>query len=270
MPKWLERPDREDRNFDDMAEKFAHNIYGTTKGKIRQAILRQDLAVLLSTLPKRPLRILDAGGGLGQISCELSAQGHQVILCDISNEMLSRAQAYAKQQGVAHNMAFIHCPAQEVVQHLAQPVDLILFHAVLEWLAEPQATLVKLLSCLAAGGALSLMFYNYNALLMLNTLVGNFSYVQQGMPKKKRRSLSPENPLEPQQVYGWLAQMGLTIMAKSGVRVFHDYLRDKKQQIEAFDQVLALEQHYCRQEPFVSLGRYIHVMAHKLDMKDQL
>ena len=27
--------------------------------------------------------------------------------------------------------------------------------------------------------------------------------------------------------------------------------------------LLAMEQQYCRQEPFVSLGRYIHVMAQK-------
>ncbi|MBF3321068.1 tRNA uridine 5-oxyacetic acid(34) methyltransferase CmoM, partial [Leptospira borgpetersenii serovar Hardjo-bovis] len=32
-----------DRNFDDIAEKFARNIYGTTKGQLRQAILWQDL-----------------------------------------------------------------------------------------------------------------------------------------------------------------------------------------------------------------------------------
>jgi len=33
----------QDRNFDDMAEKFSRNIYGTTKGRIRQAVLCQDL-----------------------------------------------------------------------------------------------------------------------------------------------------------------------------------------------------------------------------------
>jgi S-adenosylmethionine-dependent methyltransferase len=32
-----------DRNFDDIAEKFSRNIYGTTKGQLRQAILWQDL-----------------------------------------------------------------------------------------------------------------------------------------------------------------------------------------------------------------------------------
>ena len=53
----------QDRNFDDIAEKFARNIYGTTKGKIRQAVVWQDLTRLLAQLPQRPLRILDAGGG---------------------------------------------------------------------------------------------------------------------------------------------------------------------------------------------------------------
>lgn len=51
----------QDRNFDDIAEKFARNIYGTTKGKIRQAVVWQDLTGLLAQLPQRPLRILDAG-----------------------------------------------------------------------------------------------------------------------------------------------------------------------------------------------------------------
>ena len=41
----------QDRNFDDIAEKFARNIYGTTKGKIRQAVVWQDLTTLLAQLP---------------------------------------------------------------------------------------------------------------------------------------------------------------------------------------------------------------------------
>ncbi|MGX2008798.1 tRNA uridine 5-oxyacetic acid(34) methyltransferase CmoM, partial [Enterobacter asburiae] len=49
-----------DRNFDDMAEKFSRNIYGTTKGELRQAILWQDLQPLLSLLGPGPLRVLDA------------------------------------------------------------------------------------------------------------------------------------------------------------------------------------------------------------------
>ena len=257
------------RNFDDIAEKFARNIYGTTKGKIREAVLWQDLTVLLAELPPRPLRILDAGGGEGKMACELAALGHQVLLCDLSGEMIQRAREAAQAKGVSHNMQFVQSAVQDIAQHLTEPVDLILFHAVLEWVAQPQEALAALHACLAPGGALSLMFFNHHGLLMRHMVVGNFEYVNEGMPVKNKRSLAPDYPLIPADVYRWLEQMGMTIRGKTGVRVFHDYLKNKQQQTEAFADLLALEQRYCRQEPFVSLGRYIHVMAHKPIVKDE-
>lgn len=71
-----------------------------------------------------------------------------------------------------------------------KPVDLILFHAVLEWVAEPQEMLRALWSVLRPGGALSLMFYNANGLLMHNMVAGNFDYVQIGMPKRKTHAVA--------------------------------------------------------------------------------
>lgn len=252
-----------DRNFDDIAEKFARNIYGTTKGQLRQAILWQDLEPLLARYAPRALRVLDAGGGEGHNACRLAALGHHVTLCDLSCEMVARARLNADDKGVSGNMHFVHSSAQDVGEHLESQVDLILFHAVLEWVAEPEAMLETLWSYLAPGGALSLMFYNANGLLMHNMVAGNFDYVQQGMQKKKKRTLSPDHPLQPEQVYRWLEQMGWRIESKTGVRVFHDYLREKHQQRDCFDQLLALETQYCRQEPWISMGRYIHVIAQK-------
>ena len=253
----------QDRNFDDIAEKFSRNIYGTTKGQLRQAILWQDLDALLATLGSQPLRILDAGGGEGQTAIKMAQRGHHVTLCDLSAEMIARASQAASDKGVSHNMHFIQCAAQDVAGHLESPVDLILFHAVLEWVAEPQAVLKTLWSVLRPGGALSLMFYNAKGLLMHNMVAGNFDYVVAGMPKKKKRTLSPNYPRDPQQVYGWLEEIGWRINGKTGVRVFHDYLRDKHKQQDSYDILLELETRYCRQEPYVSLGRYIHVTALK-------
>jgi len=253
----------QDRNFDDIAEKFSRNIYGTTKGQLRQAILWQDLDTLLATFGSRPLRILDAGGGAGQTAIQMAERGHHVTLCDLSAAMIGQAEQAARDKGVSHNMHFVQCAAQDIAQHLESPVDLILFHAVLEWVAEPQAVLHTLWSALRPGGALSLMFYNANGLLLHNMVAGNLEYVQAGMPKKKKRTLSPDYPRDPQLVYRWLEDMGWRITGKTGVRVFHDYLREKHQQREKYDDLLALETRYCRQEPWVSLGRYIHVTALK-------
>ncbi|WP_312581542.1 tRNA uridine 5-oxyacetic acid(34) methyltransferase CmoM [Atlantibacter hermannii] len=254
-----------DRNFDDIAEKFARNIYGTTKGQLRQAILWQDLDGLLPTLPQRPLQVLDAGGGEGQTAIRMAQRGHHVTLCDLSSEMLTRARLACAEQGMSDNMRFLHCAAQDVGQYLETPVDLILFHAVLEWVSEPQRVLKALWDLLAPGGALSLMFYNANGLLMHNMVAGNFAYVQQGMPKRKKRTLSPDFPRNPDEVYHWLEQIGWTITGKTGVRVFHDYLREKHRQRDEFETLLELETRYCRQEPFISMGRYIHVTARKPD-----
>ncbi|XBS71083.1 methyltransferase domain-containing protein [Acerihabitans sp. KWT182] len=84
----------QDRNFDDIADKFVGNIYGTTKGLIRQAVLWQDLQGLLARLPQRPLYILDAGGGEGRLSSKLAALGHHVLLCDLSADMVERARRW--------------------------------------------------------------------------------------------------------------------------------------------------------------------------------
>jgi len=253
----------QDRNFDGIAERFSRNIYGTTKGQLRQAILWQDLDVLLATFGERPLRILDGGGGAGQTAIRMAERGHHVTLCDLSAEMIALAKQAAVEKGVSHNMHFVQCPVQDIAEHLERPVDLILCHAVLEWVVNPQAVLHALWSVLRPGGGLSLMFYNANGLLMHNMVVTNFDYVDAGMPKTRKRKLSPNHPRKPQEVYDWLLETGWQITGKTGVRVFHDYLREKAKQHERYEQLLALETRYCREEPWISLGRYIHVTALK-------
>lgn len=252
-----------DRNFDDLADKFERRIYGTLKGEIRQAILWQDLTEVLPRLPATPLKILDAGAGLGQLSQRLAALGHQLTLCDISCEMLQRAQRSAQQAGLSQQLQFVHTPLQTIRHHLAQPVDLILCHAVVEWLTDPQDALRHLVACLAPGGILSLMFYNKGGLLLRNLLLGNIQLGTVAVPKRPRRSLQPVNPLTWEQVTEWLAALQLTTLATSGVRVFSDYWHHSVQQ--AFDRqtVLALEQRYCRIPSLVSIGRYIHCLAQK-------
>ncbi|MFT4464589.1 MAG: tRNA uridine 5-oxyacetic acid(34) methyltransferase CmoM [Sodalis sp. (in: enterobacteria)] len=252
----------QDRNFDDIAEKFARYIYGTTKGKIRQAVLWQDLQGLLPQLPQRPLSILAAGGGEGRMAAQLAALGHEVVLCDLSAQMIDRAQQQC--------FRCVHGAIQDIATHLERPADLILCHAVLEWVAQPEALLQILNQCLAGDGALSLMFYNKHGLVMRNMLLGNMAFVAAGMSKRKKRSLIPDHPCDPDEVYRWLEKMGLQPIGKSGVRVFHDYLQNKQQQQDEFTALLAMEQRYCRQEPFISMRRYIHVMARKPTLKDAL
>lgn len=175
-----------DRNFDDIADKFSRNIYGTTKGKIRQAVIWEDLQQLLTLLPSRSLRILDAGGGEGYFSRQLAKLGHQIILCDLSQEMLNRAQEVMIEEGVVENMTFICCAAQEIKEHIDEGVDLILFHAVLEWITDQKDAVNVLTDMLLPNGILSLMFYNANGIVMRNAILGNFHLANPEIPRRRK------------------------------------------------------------------------------------
>ncbi|PKH24273.1 tRNA uridine 5-oxyacetic acid(34) methyltransferase CmoM [Enterobacterales bacterium CwR94] len=262
----------QDRNFDVIAEKFSQNIYGTSKGRLRQAILWQDLDAILSAFPSGPLKVLDAGGGEGQTGCGVAARGHQVLLCDVSKVMLERAASLAAEKGVSDNMQFKQSSVQTIGQHLDTPVDLVLFHAVLEWVSDPELALKALWDVLAPGGVLSLMFYNSQFAILRGMQKGWFEHINEGLPKNLRRKskLTPTWPREPNVVYTWLQNQGFEIEGKTGIRVFHDYVHDKKLPNEKFAELLEAESRYCRQEPWISLGRYIHVTARKPIQKDAL
>ncbi|OCG21804.1 methyltransferase domain-containing protein [Gilliamella apicola] len=250
----------QDRNFDDISNKFAQNIYGTTKGKIREAIVWQTLEKILATYPSdKPLTILDAGGGQGQIALRLANLGHKVTLCDISEQMLEQAKQKAQAEKVCINC--LCCPIQQLDNLINKQFDLVICHAVLEWVAEPIELINSLKKHLKSDGYLSLMFYNYHALLFKTVTLGNFGYIQSGLAKRKKKTLSPDFPRVPNDVYHWLTQLDFNILQKTGIRIFHDYLTNKSKAETHFEQLLELEQKYCQTEPYLNLARYILVTA---------
>ena len=261
----------EDRNFDDIAHKFAKNIYGSDKGDIRQVIVWEDLQQVIKLVERenQALSILDAGGGLAQMSQKLAKLGHQITLCDLSSEMLQLAQQEIANNCLLEQYRFVHSPVQSIEQHLTSKVDVVLFHAVMEWLASPKSALETVLDQVKPGGMASVMFYNHHGLVYKNVVCGNIPHVLEGMPHRKRFKLQPQKGLKPEQVYQWIEDAGFSICGKSGIRCFNDYIGNQQYMGDYQpEDVLALERQLCRQEPYLSLGRYIHVWAKKKNKQD--
>ena len=172
------------------------------------------------------------------------------------------AQAQAEAQGLSSRVSFAHLGLQQLVPE-QQQYPVVLCHAVLEWLADPQAAIADLYQLVAPGGALSLMFYNVDAKRFSNIVYGNFNYVLRDLAYKKKVSLSPQQPLNPLDVVAWCQQQGFMLHSKTGVRCFHDYLRDRSEQETEFDKLLEVELKYNRTEPYASLGRYQHLLLLK-------
>lgn len=268
----VKQPKNQDRNFDDLAKRFQKNIYGGLKGDIRLAVLERDFREHFSVPPfgeehsETGLRILDAGGGQGQFSLQFAQAGHSVVICDISSEMLKLAEQSVAREKLESKVALLHCPIREIPQHLKQPdtaFDVVLCHAVMEWVANPAELLDELLKHVKPQGFLSLTFYNLHSLIYKNLLRTNFKKIQQQDFGGSKGSLTPINPLYPEQVLAWLDKLPLKVLTTSGIRVFHDYIFNEEHRERDPESVIELELEFSRKQPYQLLGRYIHVLAQK-------
>lgn len=267
-----QRDTRTDRNFDAIADHFEKKVYGGLKGEIRLAVLRRDIfeySAKLSEKLGRPLRILDVGAGLAQISIELATQGHSLVINDISANMLEKAKVSAAQIDKALDITWYVCPYQDLEDKLNKDkgshgakFDLILSHALLEWLAEPAMVMDFFDRQLAAHGAISLCFYNPASFDYRNLIMGNFNLLDNTDYKAdNKKSLTPNHPVAKEEVEAWLAEHHYQTVLTSGLRVFHDYAPLKRGGHNHPDAVIRMELRYSQLEPYKWLGRYLHVMA---------
>lgn len=265
----IDQPDtRTDRSFDAIADHFEKKVYGGLKGDIRLAVLRRDIFIYctqMSQMLRRPLRILDVGAGLAQIASELAAQGHTLVINDISANMLEKAQANAVCVEKDLDIRWYVCPYQELEEKLAgntEKFDLIMCHALLEWLAEPAAVMDFFDKHLTEHGALSLCFYNPASFDYRNLIMGNFNLLDNTEYKAdNKKSLTPNHPVAKEEVELWLRSHEYQTILASGLRVFHDYAPLKRGGHNDPDAVIRMELRYSQLEPYKWLGRYLHILA---------
>ena len=248
-----------DRNFDPIADHFEHKVYGGLKGEIRLAVLARDLAPYINH--PTTLNVLDVGAGLAQISLQF-AKTHAVTVTDISEIMIQKARASADSQGLSPR--FIVGAYQTLGAHLQdQSFDVILCHALLEWLAEPNQIMGFFERYLAVDGVLSLCFYNPASLIYRNLVMGNFYQLDKPRPSDNH-SLTPNHPVSLTEVTSWLHSFGFEVIAHSGIRVFYDYSshsqKDRRGGLGNPQAVIDMELKYSTQEPFWHLGRYLHLL----------
>ncbi len=251
-----------DRNFDGIAQRFQRNIYGNPKGELRLAICRRELQQQLpAALRERPMQVWDAGGGIGQMAALLLEQGHHVYLNDLSADMLALARQQLQDYVAGDRLTLEHCAIQQV--SAAGQFQLVVCHAVLEWVADMDAVLKQLVAGMATGGYLSLMFYNLNALVLGNMIKGNLYKLRDEDFAGHPGGLTPPAPRQPQQVVAALEALGLEVVARRGVRLSHDLMSRQLRSERSVEDMLEIDWQYGAREPFWALGRYVHLLCRR-------
>ncbi len=250
------------RNFDDLITRFTQNIYAHPKGKIRLAIVQSDLEDNIPQLSQPgSLKVLDAGAGSGQMMRYFAQKGHTVVACDISKNMLRESERLVAETVPNADVTFIHQAFQQLPHEMWGQFDIVICHAVLEWVDEPIEAIESLLTYLKPGGRLSLMFYNVNAIILRNLLKGNFRKVQSGDYRGHPNGLTPNHPLDPGFVLNALKARQVQVDLYSGVRIVYDYLSADMREQRSLEDILEMEKRFSRHDPFRAMGRYVHLLC---------
>lgn len=250
-----------DRNFDDLAERFSRTIYATPRGKLRLMALQQDFADC--GIPVHGQTVLDAGGGQGQFSLQLARQGAKVDLCDISGEMLRLAQDQFAAEDLditTHNVRL-----QVIDSLLPGKFDVVLNHAVLEWLEDPFDALPLLANKVKPGGWLSLMFYNLHGHQWRQIMNGRTHAPLSANPRLRKEGNSPQHPIDPDAVEQFMTKLGFSLERWRGIRCVHDHMHQKIRERIGQEAVNKADLETGLQEPYRRLGRYVHFLLRKTE-----
>lgn len=246
--------------FDRIGQHFLKNIYTTTKGRIRLAVLQRDLQPLLAGTP---LRILDIGGGAGQMALWYAGLGHDVTVADLSQVLLDEGRAAA--QALDLPVTFVQADAFALDATLGTTqYDLVCCHAVLEWVTDSNGLLAACATRVCSGGHLSLMYYNIHALRFAQHVFGNFAYLDRGLrPYRKTAKLTPAYPRTPEAVAAALDALALHPVKRSAIRCFYDYMKPHDRARHSAEELTARELALSAAPEYLNVARYIHELRQK-------
>lgn len=247
-----------DRNFDSLATRLENKIYGTEKGIIRFELLKEDILEFCTGFRTGKWRILDAGGGTGRFSRFCASFGHQVVLCDISTEMLKTAQLENRKRGMHKQINLIQRDITAISSSEFGKFDLVLLHGVAEWMEDPASAIRHCSGLVRENGFFSLLVYNTNKYLLKRGLNGRL--LTQDKKRGNQRKLTPTGRMTPQEAGNILKEKNGEILIRSGIRVFNNFLKTIEPLAISTEEWLEQERLYYRKEPFASLGEHSHLI----------
>lgn len=247
-------------------------------GRIRSEVTWHNLAPHLPQVsaPEQPPRVLDAGGGTGELALRLVQAGYRVWLLDYAEAMLAQARKATTGQPaqVRARLTLCHLAVDDAPQAFApQFFDSITCHTLIEYLSDPQSTLATLTGLLYEGGALSVSFVNRHAQVLRQVWsradpAGALASLEDGSFCARLFDVAGMS-YTAEEVSAWLVDLGLEITVVCGVRAFADFVPSERlDDPEFFEALLKLELAAVDRSPYNRLARYVQIIAHKRRMEN--
>ena len=235
-------------------------------GQLRVEVALRQLA---PHLPRRPLEVLDVGGGTGETAVRLVREGHEVTVLDSSAAMLALARRHLGSIDPVHRprLHFVESALESLpAEWLRSQFALVVCHCTIEYIADERPAWPTLFSLLRPGGVLSLIVPNREANALHLAARGLISRARdaldggRGEPdllfNVKRRTYDIAR------VKRKLAEVGLETIVSLGLRVAVD-LAPEESIAADYAAAVAFEVAAGAVPQYLRAARYLHVIARR-------
>ncbi len=264
----------------------ARESHSQTRSRTRTAVVWAALSDRLGQLGAdgTALHVLDIGGGTGGFAVRVAELGHRVTVVDPSPDALAILDRRSRETGVDDRVTGIQGDLSTLAAHraegtLADDLDAVLCHGVLEIVEDPAVALAGLRDVLRPGGLLSLLCAQRHAAVLARAMAGHFDQAlatltgptadQAGQADRTAQAgAAPSGPLQPQrftadELVDLLLAAGFERPTLHAVRVFSDLVPSSLVDLEpgASASLAALEQAVAERPEYLTLATQVHALA---------
>lgn len=214
-----------------------------------------------------PLRVLDLGGGSGNVAVVLGARGHDVTVVDPSADALATLRRRAQNAGAGQRVRGVQGDGDllhEVLPALdgGADFDLVVCHWVLEVVDDPETTLREIAGAVRPGGTVSVATANRAGAVLSRALSGHpreaLALLEDRDPAP-RRTRPARRRFGPAELIALVEQAGLNPGTWRGVAVVADLLEGSSDADAGA--IRELEIALAEISPYRDVATGVHVLA---------
>jgi SAM-dependent methyltransferase len=244
-------------SFDPLAARYDEHLAGL-RGTIRRELIRRRLG---AWLPNRPARAVDVGAGSYGEAVWLAGLGHRVTAIEPfpAQRELAAARLADAPEEVRARIDLIAGDAGSVA---GERFDVVLCHGVLPHVPDPGRLLVSVAELAGAGGLVSVVAKNRDALAMRPGLEGRYGDVATALAADRDsgglgRSSRAHGV---QELEAALAARGIAVLDWYGIRVFTDH-RQELPAGASLEAAIDAEDAAGRRDPYRRVARLVHLIG---------